>query len=619
MHISKIDKMLACALLLLCGSTAQAASVIVGLCGGTLGTAPKSKPGSGEISAACILPKSLLADYAGMKITKMRVGIATNSGFTDMHCWVRTALTANDLGSASLTTPAVGWNEVTLSEPVTIPAGQDLAIGYSFTQSKSCKTILLAGEDEDDDYLPAYNGCWIGKNGSWENYSEHDGYDGSPCAEIVIEDGSLPAKNLKITAIQPESRAVAAGDSIRATVTVSNLGEESIKGYTCAYNINGQYAKTLSRTVELGQNGKDILHVSLPTSKEWVGTDNKLNLEVSGEGSTATAQERFAVYDSTLTYPHEMLLEEFSTENCPNCPRAIETFAQMDKEGFAGHYHQITHHCGYTSDYLTVAEDKDYTWLYGNEGTYAPAAMFDRTYVDGFPKETKMPVPVFQVGFPDDIRPLLKYALAWPAFVKVTPEARYNEQTRQLDVTVRVEKNHVLDFLCPSSRLSVILTEDSVKQHEQAGYSSTTFRHRHVYRQTLSALWGDTLKWNGNVAEMHYSMTVPEVWTNHEITVNDNNGKVLVDSCNARNLEVVAFVNEYNAQQRSACRVFNSGSFALKSITDGIRQVSDSYTKYTVTTYYTPDGIARKGLQKGLNIVVSRQADGNITVKKIGR
>lgn len=52
MHISKIDKMLACALLLLCGSTAQAASVIVGLCGGTLGTAPKSKPGSGEISAA---------------------------------------------------------------------------------------------------------------------------------------------------------------------------------------------------------------------------------------------------------------------------------------------------------------------------------------------------------------------------------------------------------------------------------------------------------------------------------------------------------------------------------------------------------------------------------------
>lgn len=100
--------------------TAQAASVIVGLCGGTLGTAPKSKPGSGEISAACILPKSLLADYAGMKITKMRVGIATNSGFTDMHCWVRTALTANDLGSASLTTPAVGWNEVTLSEPVTI-------------------------------------------------------------------------------------------------------------------------------------------------------------------------------------------------------------------------------------------------------------------------------------------------------------------------------------------------------------------------------------------------------------------------------------------------------------------------------------------------------------------
>lgn len=118
---------------------------------------------------------------------------------------------------------------------------------------------------------------------------------------------------------------------------------------------------------------------------------------------------------------------------------------------------------------------------------------------------------------------------------------------------------------------------------------------------------------------MHYSMTVPEVWTNHEITVNDNNGNVLVDSCNARNLEVVAFVNEYNAQQRSACRVFNSGSFALKSITDGIRQVPGSYAKCTVTTYYTPDGIARKGLQKGLNIVVSRQADGNITVKKIER
>lgn len=68
-------------------STAFAGSVIVGLCDGQMSDASqaKSKPGSGTISAACVIPAGMLSDYAGMNITKIRFAIAKTDGLTDLQ------------------------------------------------------------------------------------------------------------------------------------------------------------------------------------------------------------------------------------------------------------------------------------------------------------------------------------------------------------------------------------------------------------------------------------------------------------------------------------------------------------------------------------------------------
>ena len=159
--------MAACVLLALMGGTAHAASVIEGLCDGQLGDPAKgkSKPGSGTISAATIFPKQLLAPYSGMKITRIRVGLALGYGLTDLRGWVRTALDADNLASAAITDPQVGWNEVAFDTPVTIPAETDLVFGYSFEQTKSCKCISVAGPDELEGFAPAADARKTGLHG----------------------------------------------------------------------------------------------------------------------------------------------------------------------------------------------------------------------------------------------------------------------------------------------------------------------------------------------------------------------------------------------------------------------------------------------------------------------
>ena len=594
-------------------STAFAGSVIVGLCDGQMSEASqaKSKPGSGTISAACVIPAGMLSDYAGMNITKIRFAIAKTDGLTDLQAWVRDSVQGVDLGSASVSSPSAGWNEVSLSSPVVVPEGQDLAIGYSFNQQKSCKTILLGGPDEDNDYTPAFNGCWIGKNGTWENRSETSGYDGSVCVELVIEDDRLPATNLSV-ALSSKQLAVNKDSAFAFTAVVTNLGEQAANGYQYTYSINGGTPVTASSTALLTQQAHDTINVVVPASQLSRYLSSNVTFTAQSGDNTANAELGFAVYGEGDTFDHHLLLEEFSTEECPNCERAIKTLDAMRNEGFE--FNQITHHCGYKSDFLTVPADKEYEWLYGNDGTYAPAAMLDRDADENYPRQVGMLVPVMSVGYANDFRPILQYALAKPAFVSVEPSVSYDPSTHGIAIHVDVNKNGILDVLCSEPRLSVVLIEDSVPQHHQAGYSSDSpFRHGHVYRETISSTWGDAITWNGNNASADYSVIVPEYWTNHEkVEKNPSTGAELKDSCIVRHLEVVAFVNAYNPEKRSGCRVFNSGvAKVIPSVTDGIASVSAENASQVISErYYNVAGQESAVPYKGLNIIVRTFTNG---------
>ncbi len=529
--------MLACVMLASVGKPAHAALLDLGLCDGVCSTTGMSKTGSGTIQVAIVLPASAFARYEGASLSGMRVGLSLVEGISGVQGWVRTSLDGDNLCTATFAEPVVGWNEVSLDAPssYTLRADQDLVIGYQFEQSKSTKCIAQGGLVTPDCY-------WVARNGDWQNKSA-DAL-GAVSVELVIDGDMVPATNLAIESFS-YPQVVPYGEPFRAQVVVRNVARSEIRGYQCEYQIaEGDAPVGIDCSdVVLQYRQRDTLSIVVPVDRQQ--PDEVLlpmPLLVSTEGDEVADDDRCTLYRSNYTwsYPHTLLMEEFTTEQCANCPRAINTLAQMVNEGYR--FAQISHHVGYYTDFLTVNEDKTYLWFYGDEGSFAPAGMFDRTYDPDFytAGSGSGGFPIFSIGYADSFRPALEKALAMPAFANVDPQLSYDEATRQLSLDVSVEKAPVLDALTLEPRLTVILIEDSIPAEHQAGISSSSFRHRHVYRKCLTDIWGDTLQCDEQGhATVHLEYTLPNDWR-------------------AEYVEAVAFVSNYNPDDRNDSRVYNT-------------------------------------------------------------
>ncbi len=591
-----------CAALLFNGGAAHAASAIVGLCNGQIGDPESglSKPGSGTISAATIIPSDMLAEYAGMKITRIRIGLAMAEGFANLNGWVRTAVDGQNLGSTTVANPVAGWNDSALETPVIIQAGQDLVVGYSFDQASSCKCISLAGRDETEGFFAASAGYWIGKNGEWENRSSE--VKGSVCVEIVIEDESLPQKDLSLASVVIDRPQVRYGEPFTVMAIATNKAMTPISDITFSCSLENMEVEKVTHNVELNNRESDTACFTLPSDLVPMGLNNPVRITLTTEGDEVAANNTtdalFSTYDTS--FDHKLLVEEFSTELCPNCKRAIETFATLMEEGFEERSVNVVHHVGYRYDWLTVEEDKAYEWFYGEQGTYAPAAMFDRLPVKDYGGDSQNPdIPVTGISYPNYVRPMLENALSYPSFVRLEPEVEYDSPSRLLKVNISVEKMPIFDTQCAEPRLTVYLVEDSILHHAQAGYTSETFRHRHVYRKALSDIWGDPVSFEGEKTHASYSFSLPESW-------------------NERYISVVAFVHERDELDRARNRVFNAAEAKLKDILpSGIVSAVVEAKGVQNIEYYSPYGVRFAEKPNGVCLQRTIYTDGSCATKKI--
>lgn len=520
---------------------AQAASLNIGLCEGELSAEGLSKTGSGTIEVAVIVPASEFAQYAGASLSALRIGLCLVDGISNVKGWVRTAIEGENLCTATFSEPVVGWNEMSLDAPCdyVLKADEDLVIGYQFEQSKSTKCISVAGRKSD-------NGYWLARNGSWQNNSSK--VEGSVSVELVIEGEMLPNKFLAIESCS-YPKVIPYGEPFEADIVVRNMAKEPIVGYQLCYFPSNivKLAETIDRPeVTLQYRQRDTLHLVMDSNlQEPDEVRYPVLVQTSRyEGDGIVTDDTRYLYRTnyTTSFPHLLLMEEFTTEQCSNCPRAINTLAQMVQEGFE--FAQVSHHVGYYTDFLTVEEDKELLWLYGEDGSFAPAGMFDRTWDADFHPTQLRETPVFSIGYADSFRPALEKAIAMPAFVELTPTLSYEATTRELTIDVEIEKALTLDALSDTPRLTVYLIEDSIHSKTQAGISSSNFYHRHVMRKCLTDVWGDTLVWEGQKAQAHLTFTLPEDW-------------------DAERMAVVAFVNNYNDKDRNDCQVFNTAVVEL--------------------------------------------------------
>lgn len=574
-----------CLALILCGHTAQAASLIVGYCDGEIAEKGVGKTGIGTISVAVCFPKEMLSQYIGTQITGIRVGLTTAEDVTELVGWVRTDLTGSDVAYGTFDTQLAGWNETDFDTPYTIDGSSDLYLGFSFTQQlKQAKCISLVGK-------PSQYGYFLAKDNEWQDKGLES--DGVVSIEMYIEGDNLPATDLMIESCTFDNNVQLLGSTFKATCVVRNMASTPIEGYDLSYQINGGEKSQIASESRLEYRQRDTLYIEVPATSAPLGVST-LSASVATKGaltdenlSNNSIEASFATYDTP--YNHIVLLEQFTSEECPNCPRGIFAIDEAMKV-YGNKVIHVAHHSGYKDDWLTIDDSDTYVWLYGPDGSYAPAKMLDRRRIsDEYPVES--------IADAADVISAIEAVLPNAALVEAKPVVQYDENTREAQITVTCNKLDAFDVQCPDSRLTLFLVEDSVKAVDQAGISSSTFKHANVVRDVASNdVWGDIIPWNGNEATVVYTVTIPEDWDETRMTA-------------------VVFVSHYNPDDCNDCNVYNAAKWSFNT-PEAVKSTRTN-KEISHTEYYSIQGFRLPSEPtEGIYITRIIYTDGSIDVKK---
>lgn len=190
-----------------------------------------------------------------------------------------------------------------------------------------------------------------------------------------------------------------------------------------------------------------------------------------------------------------ILIEEFTTERCPNCPRAKpiveKTIETLENAGYR--VSAIAHHAGYYTDFLTLSEsDKLVPYMYSN-GSFAPAAMVNRV--------NKGENGTCALGVGGDFSKIAKNIAESTLQAADITSVTFTDNG--IDIVGRiakgVDKNNVY--------LNVIITEDGIKSQQQSGAKSS-YVHDFAARKFIYPFDGQKIEINDDLS---FSVKIPAV------------------------------------------------------------------------------------------------------------
>jgi len=362
-------------------------------------------------------------------------------------------------------------------------------------------------------------------------------------------DGTIPtpfANDLAVTAlITPSTIEGVASSAAQVQITITNMGTNPQSSYNALYAVNGVAVadEAVSTTINPGESFDYTFTTTYDFSTMGDYTIgyaiNLANDEDTSNDSTSTTVQ--------LYYPKNILHEQFTTEQCPNCPPVLAYMDDMHAK-YGSHLVTITHHSGYYTDFLTNQAAGDMLEYYNDGGsTFAPAGMFDRHHngLDNDGSNGVDPGPIFWDGAPFGETRIQSRIM--PGYVSVNIDGLYDPNTREL--TVDVTGDFVNDF-AGDLGINVWLTEDHIAQQSQAS-APAGFEHRYTQRVPLTNFNGDLLQSGASTGDTYsksYTYTLDAGWE-------------------ASNMYIVAFVGDYSATDVNAREVHNVNQLAISTIT----------------------------------------------------
>lgn len=326
-----------------------------------------------------------------------------------------------------------------------------------------------------------------------------------------------PNKDIQVTGIVKNN-----GNPLTSVdVTYKINNEEFVSTYTQAVDINNGKTATFMHNLPIKFRNDGIYNITVKVSGP-TGEDDSLS---------------HTIKVSSNSIKKMILLEQFTTERCGNCPAGTDYMKSIINS--RDDVVWVCHHAGYYTDQYTMPISEDLTVFFNSASTYAPAAMLDRQRLD-----ESEPGPV--MGVSKITTALLDQLSEKPAYVAINIGGNFNETSKEISLTVSGE---FVDN-APNSkyRLNVFLLEDGIISTSQSG--SNPYTHNNLIRYNFSLNLGDDL----GITEGTAGATFSKNYT----TIIDN-------SWNVENLKIVAFITNWNLINVNKREVLNASK---KNISD---------------------------------------------------
>ncbi|MDE5796136.1 MAG: hypothetical protein K2H75_03430, partial [Muribaculaceae bacterium] len=355
----------------------------IGYCNGQMSTSSTVKYNVREttLSAALHIPASYARTVEGNRIESLRVAICSTHNVDSLRVWIRTTLDGPDLasGKALSGTYAQGWNTIDFDMPYDIPEGTEgFYMGYSYYQKAKSGAISSLPEGRPES-------LWVqcGADGEWTDRSD----EGTLCIEGMVFGDHLPRLNLQLLNVTTDKVYIISNATLSGVVEVRNIATQTVTGFDLEAVIEGT-DKPCSTHVEcelpygVTQRLAFRMHPDI-TISDSEAVEAKFTITTLDEGDDEDLTDNESATSFRVleyAYPRTVLVEEFTTENCPNCPRVSGYLHQLTADpAYKDRFETLCHHSGYHYDLLTTPFDIEYEWFYNDNGaTYAPGIMVDR-------------------------------------------------------------------------------------------------------------------------------------------------------------------------------------------------------------------------------------------------
>lgn len=473
---------------------AQVSCLNIGYCDGQVSKTVHKEFCSNDkdvwVSGAIWLPASDINVCAGNDLKAIRAGLAQKISLDTMCVWVRETLDGANLAEGGIPKADIqkGWNEIELNSPMFLDGTNTtgLYIGYSYHQTSVNQGLSVLLE-------PTPNALFVKHgDGVWADRSD----EGLLCVEGLVYGDNLPKFNLRLASIDAPDFFILDKGKMTVSGVVKNLGVETITGFDLEIKFDGVdevYTAHVDSVLAF-QDVKPFVFEVAPAIQQMgsgciIATIVKLN-----EGDDLNMADNTA-YDEFETVEHDysrmVLIEEFTTEECVNCPRVAGYIHDLlEEEAYKDVVLAVCHHAGYYTDWLTVPSASSYLWYYNEGGsTYAPAIMIDRW------TRANSRTPVFNPGSLEQIETLVNARLGRPALVSLKIAAEVDDETNKVKVKVNGSRSKE-NFTVNPPRITVFLVENNIPHHHQSG-ATGDYIHQHATRKVNSD-WGEVIEWNGN-------------------------------------------------------------------------------------------------------------------------